>query len=261
MKRNPPSKPRHTIATADFGRPVEVGSVRMSADGWVEFLDKTGEVIQPISGHVERGYERAKGAKVLSQTPAQRGSRIDYNPALALLQYDYFVAIDTNTRIIRDESISVAAFCEGAWEQRVPAPKLAGGVLRLIEFRNADCHPDLYALKFFIEGFGALPTRDPSARIAFIVDSHLGDLGAIRSRHKPVLDQCYLPECSDLLYASDAAQDGAQNVLLRLADRRASELLGLIESGVKPDLPSTQSDPHVSYFRLWTHNPQMRSPT
>ena len=130
-------------------------------------------------------------------------------------------------------------------------PKLGFAPTHALEFRNVDCHPDLLALKHHIVQMESDPNRCSAGAVAFIVDSHLGNLPKIASRDLPVLDDCFFPEWADLVYASDAAQDSLANVLLRASDRAASNLLQHIEGGAGHEASQVEAPDHASYFRVW----------
>jgi hypothetical protein len=236
----------------DMGTPVEINSVLVSADGSFDFLDANGASLRPIEANLERGYARAKGPKILSRLPIAVGGRISSNPDVALLYYDTIFALDTNTRIAGEQGISVTAAILGKWNRAIPnEPKLRFAPVHALEFRNVDCHPDLLALKHHIVHMQNDLRRANAGKIAFIVDSHLGDLPRINSREMPILDDCYLPEWADLIYASDSAQDSLANLLLRAADRAATALLKHIENGKIQEVSGLAAPEHSSFLRVW----------
>lgn len=65
---------------------------------------------QPMTNvYSQVSYERPKGPKVLSRVPLQ-SSTLSFEIQRALLKnFDYLVAVDTNTRIINTRNVSVTA--------------------------------------------------------------------------------------------------------------------------------------------------------
>ena len=72
-------------------------------------------------------------------------------------------------------------------------------------------------------------------------------------RRRPVLDDYFVPEGIELLYASsDSGTENPANRTLMLGDRYASALLVEIERGGHMNLGSAQTNvPHTDYFRIW----------
>jgi len=235
----------------DMGRPVEVKSFSVSAEGSFEFFDENSDSIEPVKTTLERGYERVKGLKVLSRMPISSRGPLSSDPNLALQKYDTIFAIDANTKSIRGTEVSVAAIVLGKWTERLPTLKLGFSPMWALEFHNVDCHPDLLALKHIVLQMESDPRRVQAGRVALIIDSNLRDLESIVSRQTPILDDCYFPSWADLIFASDAAQDSVCNLLLRQSDRAANNLLRQIEANLSPAISQTESPEHASYFRLW----------
>ncbi len=251
MKHQPPTKPRATALTMNMDKPVAVTRIDLNTNGTFQLYDANGNLINPASAFVERSYDRPKGPKVLSQVPVDPSLPMTADPLQALLAYDVIYVIDSNTRVIREQNISVAAAILARWQQREPELRLGFATMHALEFRDADCHPDLLALRYHLHLLGNNPTIDQAGKVAFVVDSNLDNLSAIRSGDTPVLDDCYLPSWADLIYASDSAQDTLVNMLLRQADKEASALLKLIENKTFPDMPSEDMFGHANYFRFW----------
>lgn len=250
MKRQKPSKPRTTTLTMDMGKPVQINSFSVSAEGSFKFLDVNGNSLQPERTILERGYERAKGSKVLSRVPVSSVAPISLDPNLALQKYDTIFAMDTNTRQVHGQEVSIAAFILGKWMQRSPTLEFGFQRMAALEFHNVDCHPDLLALKHLVLQMENEQFRQKAGRIAIIMDSHLGNFTKIVSRQLPILDDCYFPECADLVYASDAACDSLANMLLQAADREANTLLQKIEVNACLSTSQGEEPEHCSYFRI-----------
>lgn len=244
-KKQQPVRPRQTTVTMDMGQPVSVTALTRLADGRIAFLDGAGKEHMPIAGVIERSYERdtGKAPKVLSQTALHPEAGIRFHPDDGLLAFPTVFVIDTNTR----PQTGLSACCMATlFPQRGGKYFIQG-----MEFANASCHPDLFALKTLLSNVDAKLGPDRGkARFAVVVDSSLGDLPAIRERQQPILDDYYLPEWAYLMFASDAASDAAVNKLMRVVDKRASELLEFLE---RTGGAGTMSDaaPHARFARCY----------
>lgn len=245
------NKPRTTTVTIDMGKPVSVRAVGISSVGEVFMIGKDGKPLKHTSARVERSYPREKGPKILSRIHLPEESPLLSDSDRALVQFDTIFAIDSNTRLIRGHTVSIAAIILCKWRQKEPVPIIEFAPTQAMEFRNIDCHPDLLAWKHFIVKLKETPNFSKIGKVAIIADSHLGDLAKIEQREQPILDDFYLPEWVSIVYASDAAKDRLANNLLREADKNASFLLNQIENG---DWREESQEPfvdHGHYFRMW----------
>src|SRR5688572_808182 len=118
MKHQPPTKPRATALTMDMGKPVAITKVALNANGTFQFYDQNGDLINPVSAFVERSYDRPKSPKVLSQVPVDPSVPMTADPLQALLAYDVIYIVDSNSRVIRDQNISIAAAILAKWQKR-----------------------------------------------------------------------------------------------------------------------------------------------
>lgn len=234
-----------------MGKPVSLRGVGLSPTGELLMIGKEGTPLKHASARVERSYPREKGPKILSRVHLPKDSPLLADPDRALFQFDTLFAIDSNTRIIRDQSVSIAAIVLCKWVQKEPIPLIGYAPTQAIEFRNIDCHPDLLAWKHFLLRFEEQKNFSQIGKVALIADSHLGDLAKIESREQPILDNFFLPKWASIVYASDAAKDRITNILLREADNSATNLLNQIEDG---DWREESQEPffdHGRYFRVW----------
>jgi len=175
-----------------------------------------------------------------------------YDAHLALVGFDVIYVIDANTREIRGESVSVAVLVLGRWSARGDGEaKLGLAPMYALEYRDATVHADLLALHYCVLGLQASREPNSGLKVGIVVDSHLGELEAIRLRTAPVLDDVYLPEWADIIYATDAAADSVVNHLLKFADRESTKLLNLLEADKMPDAPWRSDAIHAAKFRVW----------
>jgi len=246
-----PIKPRTTTVTIDMGKPVQVSGVGISPDGNIIMLGRDGKPLKHAVAHVERSYVREKGPKILSRITLPKETPLLASPDRALIQFDTIFAIDSNTRVIRGHRVSVAAIVLSKWMAKEPIPLIGFAPTQAIEFRDIDCHPDLLALKHFLIRLKEHRDFQKIGKVALIADSHLGALAKIESREQPIIDNFFLPSWASIVYATDAAKDSVPNILLRLADNSATNLLNQIENG---DWREESQEPffdHGRYFRVW----------
>lgn len=228
----------------DMGKPVSLAAIKTLADGRVVLVDHAGQEHSPVAGIIERSYEREhKGPKILSQTALNPAVGIRFHPDDGLLAFPTVFVLDTNTR--PDTGLSASCVAT-VFPQRGISFFIQG-----MEFANSTCHPDLFALRMLLTAIDAkLGVDRDKARFAVVVDSNLADLRAIQERTRPILGDYYLPEWAYMTFASDAAGDMAVNKIMRVADKRASELLDYLErtggAGSKAD-----AAPYATFARWY----------
>lgn len=247
-----PEKPRSVVLQFQMGDGDDIArSIRIIGDEII-FANKDGKQIYPKSGVIRNQYDREKAPKVLSSVPLSMDQPLHYSPDYALRPYDTVLAVDSNTRNIKGQEISVAAIVAGQWGDPQTRMRLDIGATQALEFRNTKCHPDLLAWTHVLKGVENNSSFNKGGRLALIVDSHLGDLPAIQSRKKSILDDYYLPEWCTIFYASDAATDGVVNKALRAADKSANELLDQLNRySILPNHNLGNSE-YFEYMHLWS---------
>src|SRR5690606_32635020 len=104
----------------------------------------TGDVffVTPVTNtYSEETYDRpSKSPKVATRTPLP-GPRLQISPDQALrANYDHFLAVDTNTAVIRDQKVSVTAIVIGTPTTDPPggSPAVAYRVPYWLEFVDVD---------------------------------------------------------------------------------------------------------------------------
>lgn len=252
MKTGKPSKPRNLALTLKMKGPVAIKSVSISADGHVTFFDHNGVSVTPETVTVSHSYDRPKGPKVLSVVPLSSTPPFHIDANVALLGYDTIYALDANTKRVGDQEVSVAGLFLGKWSQRAPEPRLSIGPMAAIEYHNCEVHPDIFALNCLLKQLAEDDFRLAAGRIAVIVDSHLGQLPKIVAREIPLIDDIYLPDWLDLIYASDAASDALVNKMLLYSDRLANSVLKTIEARASQPGASIDKAPQPGSIRIWS---------
>lgn len=245
------SKPRSVSVTLDMGKPVTANAFRMSPVGDI-FLLNNDEMLMHERAHVATSYLRVKGPKVLNRVELQN-DRLTTNPNSSLLKFDRLFAVDTNTKTVGSERVSVAAILLARLEQKSPLCFLHFSIINCLEFRNVSENPEKIAWKKTIQLIMANPSFNLDITFGLIVDSDLGNIDAYNSRTLPIVGSFYLPSNFQLLYASsDAGREYAANRLISECDREAALLLKAIISELpnKTSLVQVSGEPYTHY-RTW----------
>ncbi|MEB2346135.1 MAG: hypothetical protein OZ948_15510 [Deltaproteobacteria bacterium] len=199
----------------------------------------TGDIafVTPVKNmYSEVSYERPKGPKVVARTPLP-GPSLQASPDRAMrVNYDAFLAVDTNTRVIQDQKLSVTGIVLGSRtiDPANGAPAVAYRVPYCLEFVDVAEDPErvgwVMALRQLRDD-GLLPT----GRVAMIVDSSLSALSGINAREEPIASGFYLPEGITMAYASsDVGGGGVASKLIRSADQAADRVLAYFAAGRAP---------------------------
>jgi hypothetical protein len=121
----------------------------------------------------------------------------------------------------------------------------------VLELHNLNSPSERFGWAFVCKSIINLPQE---ARVAVIVDSDLGSIPSINRREEPILDDYFLPDRFELLYASDTVGGYIANQLLRLCDRNTREVARLVASTQTSSLPplieARPGDPYT-HIRVW----------
>jgi hypothetical protein len=134
-------KPRHFAIKFCVGEDTAVDGFALHADGTM-YPTLHGRPIQLQSTSVEVSYARPKGRKVLLSAPVDPTSP-SIDPVAHFDAYDAIFAIDTNSREIGPEVVSVA--CMIRCKRRSPknaGPQWEWETVGAIEFRGARVDPE-----------------------------------------------------------------------------------------------------------------------
>lgn len=249
-------KPRSMVVEFNLGRKVSIDRIQANwKDGKVSFSGG-GMDIAPKEVLAKMVYDRPKGEKVLVETPV--GSKIDFSGGFSADEYSVIVAIDTNTKSVGGESISVCCvaaarahkFSDLLWLQQYP--------VLCYEFRNISGKPENLVWR---EVLRRLHWSLRIQKIALVVDSDLGNIQRYNMRKLPIVDDFFLPSNITMVYASsDVGKEIAFNQVIGLADKEARTILDYVVAqpndtrGLRPVVGKP-----YSHFRKWeissTHSP------
>lgn len=240
-----PSKPRFERVYATTADHVE--EISLSVDpkrGVVHF----GPAVTNSYGEVS--YQRPRGAKILTRTPlAGPGLQLDPNDGL-LSNYDVLVAVDTNTRQVAAQRISVTGIVVGVRARCGEA--LAYRTPFCLELVDVAEEPERIGWMMAIRELREQRIVQPEARVGMIVDADLGRIPAYNSRELPLYRAFFLPDWIQLIYASaDVGRTYLANKLIQMADRASRQVLDCLRAGKAPlNSHALQGLPYRGYRRV-----------
>jgi hypothetical protein len=192
------------------------------------------------------GTEGLSGAKVITAAPLPELLRM--SAVMTLADYVWAVAVDTNTKELWGERVSVTSIAK-LWAIRGETETLVlSEICTTHEFRNVSVKPELHGWKIASESIVATPDYKAGGRFALVVDSELGKLPTFNARLEPIVERFFLPERLTLMYAStDLQRDSFINRVLKQCDRAAGKVLERIAAS------SSQENLVAVDGQLFTH--------
>jgi hypothetical protein len=242
---HPDMRQRTESVVFDFGKPVALSEVHASSDGSIQ-LFSNGERVRPEAAWIQTEYARPKRPKVMNRIPIPV-QELNSNAMYQLHRCMTLIAIDTNTKTIGGDSVSVSS---AVWAIVEPN-SVQFGSMGAVELRNARGNPERVAWRLMVQvGAGyQLP-------VGIIVDSELGLLEAINRGEEPVEGAVFLPNGWHLIYASaDTGREMVPNLLLRQCDRHSAEILKTIAKD-----PSSTAGLNASTDASFTHSRRWPAP-
>jgi hypothetical protein len=239
----------------DMGEPVAANGFRISPTGSVELL-KGGIPLVPVEAYHGVSFDREKGPKILNKTPLDPNKLI-IDPSIALEKYDLIFAIDTNTKVIDGESVSVSCvvLCKLIRDKNnVLNAEFAP--IHCLEFRNIQGMAENIAWMKAIQFIIANPSYSIDIKYGIIVDSDLGNISSYNNRSKPIYSGFYLLPNIELIYAStDVGKEYLANKLISLCDKEATKLLEsiMLNKVSNDNLREVFGEPYT-HFRLWNRS-------
>lgn len=198
-------------------------------------LTADGRAVQPAATYSQTHYEGYSGKeKVIARI---QGKVIRDTAALMRClssSFDILIGIDTNTRCINGQQISVSGvvFCVVQEREEARSYDINFPWSGVIVFRNCAeaVPPEKFGWLAAIQGF----LRDDSnvaKRVGFVTDHDLDNHALYDGRTAPIFRQVYLPANFSMMYGrSDGPNENLLNHLVKLCDRKSTEVLNEIES-------------------------------
>lgn len=249
-------KPRKEQVVVSFGREVKLNGIKVNKiTGEIEFFNGTKKVI-PKRADYSISFSREKGDKITSSASLDASQQVLIKSNSDTLHYDLLVAVDTNTKIIRNELISITSY-QPCKVKQIGNDHILLAILKscCFEFRNLKVNPEQFGWMFLIEAIMRGQKGKPQ-NFGLIVDAHLDRHESYNSRESAILEDFFLPQNFQLIYASsDKSNDKIYNQLISLCDKSASSIIRMIENNVegKANLKTVKNQPYT-HFRKWIQN-------
>ena len=231
-----------------------------SMDGLM--LSNKGQVFRTLNGEalpligdsgIEYGYKRERKIKVLAKGPLSTDN-LYLNPNMSLLEFDSVFAVDTNTRTIDQDKVSVAALLHCKIEK-------TNNIYATIEYAFISWYV-YWNIRGKEENLAwmqiakAITTHSEyqNQKVALLVDSDLGNHDQFNKRELPIFDNYYLPPNITLIYASaDGGKEILINRLISFCDKKSNEFLQYIASNeVTPNMNNAKVEGRpYTHFDQW----------
>ncbi len=218
-------KPRHVTIGASFGKGPYPDSLKVNpGTGEIQFF-REGRLIEPLVSMVDQSYHRKSKEKVVRKYSVEPNN-ILLHPDYSIFNLDTVYVADTNT----EENLSVTCVLKGK------SVFGSNGEKEGVRFRSkpylvfTDFHikPERRAWKQLLEN--NLSNNDK--KTALVVDSDLDLIPKFNSREIPIVDDYFLPEGVQLIYASaDVGKEHMLNKVMSKADKAAKKMIERIKSG------------------------------
>lgn len=245
-------KPRTTSLFIDMGKPIVLNHYSIGKNGSISVGSANGKE-QPIASHITTTYERdKKGPKVINRL-IESPENLTVIPDIVLTRYTWVVAVDTNKP---EEQLQNTVFTGIVLSKVLPQTdgrlELSIYQEKVIEIHNLNVPSERFGWSSVCKSPINL---SPEALVAVIVDSDLGSIPSINRREEPILDDFYLPNRFELLYASsDPGDRYIANDLLKRCDRNTREVAKLVASTQTSSLSQLmKADPRdpFTHIRVW----------
>lgn len=197
-------------------------------------LTADGRRVQPAVTYSQTHYEGSSGKeKVIARI---QGKIIRDTAALMRClssSFDILIGIDTNTRHINGQMISVCGivYCVVQAKEESRSYDVNFPWSGVIVFRNCPevLPPEKFGWMAVIEGF-MRDGRNAAKRVGFVTDHDLGNHALYDGRTAPIFRQVYLPANFSMMYGrSDGPNENLLNHLVKLCDRKSTEVLNELE--------------------------------
>lgn len=207
--------------------------------------------LKPLIGKPKfsQSYKRKKNNKIL----VKGNSLSEYvmHPDSIILGYDDLFFVDTNTVDISGHMVSATGVIHAYYTTDKGQKALMYTPLTILEFWDSDVSPEILGWYAIVDAI-TNDSRYNGKKMAFIVDSQLGNLDKINSREIPLLGDYCLPNNITLVYASSDSASNMANKLMKACDRFSRDKLN--ELKINQKVPHFEETPYpCAGFRQWMH--------
>lgn len=189
----------------------------------------SGEKVKADATLSRTQYIRKSGKeKILSSIPNQAVVDVPYYLAC---QFDVILAIDTNTKQVGNDNVSVASISEcyarqiNSTQVQVSYRKRAN--LAFKNYLGSDAEKFAWFKLFQI--ITSTPNYTENLRIALVSDHDLANHHKYNTGELPIYQDTYLPSNVTLVYATSDAQEYVLNTLIAECDKDASRIIRELE--------------------------------
>lgn len=181
-----------------------------------------------FNAKMETSYIKNSSKEKRTNSTPLKSSDLSFNVNKALRRnFDLLIAVDTNTRLINEQIVSVAMsyYIEkplNLYNDKIP---FYPGASYIFLNPNNDISSEKLGWHTIISNNINLNVLDHYS-IGLIVDCDLGLHDAINSRRIPYFEDNYLPNNMQLIYASsDSTSDSLQNLMISSCDKFANKIM------------------------------------
>lgn len=210
----------------------------ITPDGELIIKDDDGNAIVPDTMERIVSYPREnKIPKIQSKSTASQ-SYLSISGLHELTKFDSVFVIDTNTKNIGNDKVSIACFACLTFKREEQSIRIVHeDKLNYYEFINIpnDINPEKLAIYKAVTDIESSIVSMRTPKIAFITDSDIESHEKINLGEIPIFRDKYLPKGYELHYAS--ADTGSEPVhkIMKFCDREANHLFKALVSGeIKP---------------------------
>lgn len=236
-KKNQTKKPREQ--TIEFYADITDEKVELTYDLLNDSISLKGATIN--NAKIETSYEKNSGRTKLTNSTPIKSSELSFSCDRAIFEnYDVVIAIDTNTKFIRNKLISVTSsyfinkpIHECNKTNKYPFIPFAAHLF--VDIQDS-ISPEKLGWYVIISSYiqDKFPTN---YRIGIIVDCDLGAHDLINDFQTPYFESLKLPQNIQFIYASsDKRTDSIANQMINYSDKLASsiinseKLIGILDS-------------------------------
>ena len=266
MKQKQSPKPLTRSVTVDFGEQVAIKALSIDRFGRLFAIGPLGNRIYPADSKIETGFDTGrpdKPRKVVSQASV-KGNAAFHHIDLYLTRFRHILFLDTNTRKIGDDLVSVCSIIS------CPQPLLLGGNGNMIanpkigcaiEFRGARVPAEQLGWLYAMEKFDLGNLRGTQSKVAVVTDHDLGNHGTYNTRERDIAGLRKMPPEFELIYGcADRGEHQFVNSLMSTADWHSSRMLDLIAQDPShlDGMVDAPTDEPFDRFRFWSPQGSMR---
>ena len=190
----------------------------------------SGQKVQADAVFSQKQYTRESGKdKVVYSVDG----KVIPDVASVFAGYDLIWAIDTNTKLIKGDMVSVSSIleCYPKLNNAIRQIEVKYRINGIILFKNCpNDESERYAWARLIAMITSTPAYRGNLKVALVTDHNLNRHHQYNTRQLPIYEDLYLPANFHLVYASsDTSGDSILNVFVAMCDKNASDIIRQLE--------------------------------